>query len=132
MGSNAGVLKDARRHEELLALLRTAHRMLINDIVQSMGIARSTARRLLDVLKHQGKVDTAIDITMRRAPRSGAPLVAWLVTPQTNRLGKRIKPRRIGFTKRASSAYIYPYTPTGTPTHQAGRIQVMAVQGRAL
>ena len=130
MGANAWVLRDAARHEELLALLRTAPRMLVNDLAHSMAISRSCVRNLLDLLRHQGKVDMAIDITMRRAPRSGSPLVAWLVTPKTKRMGKRIKPHPVGFTKRARGAYVYPYAPTGTPAHMAGRIQMMAVKGR--
>lgn len=132
MGANAGVLRDPARHEQLLSLLRAAPRVLINDIASAMSISRSCARNLVELLKHEGKAGMEIDITMRCGPRSGAPLVAWLVTPATRRLSKRIKPRPIGFTKRASGAYVYPYAPTGTPAHQAGRIQLMAVQGRAL
>ena len=86
---------------------------------------------LLRALKREGKVDTECDISMRPTPRSGAPMVAWLVTPQTKRLGKRLKPRPVGFTARACGAYVHPYAPTGTPIERAGHIQVIAVQGRA-
>lgn len=135
MSAHQWIVRDPARREELLTLLRAVARMRVIDIAAAMSISRSCALRLLDVMRMSGQVDTAIDQSMRQAPRSGAPLVAWIVASNTKRLGKRIKPRPIGFTKRIEqeigAQYVHPYAPTGTPTHLAGRIQMMAVQGRA-
>lgn len=130
MGARSWVCRDPARREQLLGLLRAAPRVTVCDLALKMMLSTTCVRSLLNTLKAEGKVDTALDITMRRTPRSGAPLVAWLITTATKRLGKRLKPRLVGFMKCAYGAYVHPYAPSGTPVHMAGCIQLIAVQGR--
>ena len=130
MGARTWVLRDPERQRELLDIIGEAGRIRVTDLAQRMALSLTCIRNFVNLMQHRGLVCSGYDITMRLAPRSGTPRVAWL--PNTTRLGRRIKPRPIGFTKRASGAYVYPYAPTGTPTAWAGRIQVMAVVGRAM
>lgn len=130
MGSRTWVLKDPNRHEQCLALLRDGARLRVIDIATSMSLSVACVRDLVYLLKDQGKVDTTHDITRRKTPRSGAPLVAWIRTAETEQ-PKQPTPKPDWFMKCGNAEYVHPYAPTGTPAHLAGRIQMMAVQGRA-
>ena len=130
MSARTWVLRDPERQRELLDIIGEAGRIRVTDLAQRMALSLSCIRNFVNLMQHRGLVCSGYDITMRLAPRSGTPRVAWL--PNTTRLGRRIKPRPIGFTRSSASraAPTWPYRPTGTPAPDAGRIQMLSVAGR--